>query len=118
MGRKLSLLFLCAAVGMIAYACLNYWSYHNAPLFKRFERQWHQDVVELEESGKLPKAWFDVGEIEMIGGNPETKEWLAKIRVPLHSRKDGGYRLECLVVNWEEEGKHGAMVQYNLVDLK
>ncbi|MGZ3721911.1 MAG: hypothetical protein ACXVA9_03200, partial [Bdellovibrionales bacterium] len=76
------------------------------------------DVEQLEASGKLPKEWSDVSLIEVIGGTPETKDWLGRIYVPLKSKKGGHYKLEVLVVVWEEEGKRGTLVQYNLVDLK
>lgn len=104
--------------GITAYVCLDFWSSRNAPLYKRFERQWAEDVDELEASGKLPAAWFDVGHLELYGGNPESKEWLQRIHVPLKTKKDGHYSLEVLVVAWEEDGKRGTLVQYDLVDLK
>lgn len=117
MQNRIPLFLLCVAIGIVAYLCLDYWSIRNAPLFKRLERQWAEDVEQLELSKKLPPAWFDVREIEVIGGTPETKEWLAKIHVPLKPKKDGRYKLEVLVVVWEEEGKHGTLVQYDLVDI-
>ncbi len=55
----------------------------------------------------------------MYGGTPESKNWLKRIDVPVRPHiQEGGNRLEVLVVVWEEEGKQGALVQYNLVDLK
>jgi hypothetical protein len=106
------------AIGIVAYVCLDFWSARNAPLYKRLERQWAEDVANLEASGKLPKAWFDVRGIELIGGTPETKEYLSRIHIPFTPKKDGHFKLEILVVMWEEEGKRGTLLQYNLVDLK
>lgn len=117
--RRISLLILCFAVGLLAFATLDYWHARNAPLPQRLERQWREDLERLEASHKLPAAWFDVGEVEVFGGTPETKDWLAKIKVPLYAKKkQGGHKLEVLVVVWEENGKDGVLVQYNLIDLK
>lgn len=118
-SKRISSLFLCFAVAILSFVVLDFWSSRNAPLFKRFERQWHEDVTKLEKSAKLPKGWYDVAEIELIGGTPETKDWLRRIKVPLEPKKaDGKHKLEILVVVWEEDGKRGVLVQYNLVDLE
>ncbi len=117
--KRLASLFLCMAAAVMAFLILDIWSQRNAPLFRKFEMQWATDVRLLEESGKLPKGWFDVREIELIGGTPETKTWLSRIEVPLRAKNpDGHHKLEVLVVIWEEEGTRGALVQYNLVNLK
>lgn len=117
--KRASSLLLCLSVAILSFVVLDFWSSRNAPLFKRFERQWSEDVEQLEKSKKLPKSWFDVSEVELIGGTPETKDWLRRIKVPLEPKKaDGKHKLEILVVVWEEEGNRGVMVQYNLVDLE
>ncbi len=118
MRQKLHLLIWCAAVGVAAFACLSYYSQSQAPLYKKLEIQWRNDVEDLEASKRLPSSWFDVKELEVIGGTPETKDWLQRIQVPLKTKPGGGFHLEVLVVAWEEEGKRGALVQYNLVDIK
>jgi hypothetical protein len=118
MARRLPPLLLCAAFAILAYVCLDFWSSRNAPLYKRFERQWKEDVEQLENSKKLPPAWFDVRDLEIYGGTPESKDWLGRIQVPLRTRAEGKHKLEVLVVAWEEDGKRGTLVQYNLVDLK
>lgn len=112
------LLIWCVAVGIGAFACLNYYSQSRAPLYKKFERQWRDDVKLLEASQRLPKPWFNVKDLEIIGGTPETKDWLKRIDIPLQTKLDGQFHLEVLVVAWEEDGKRGALVQYNLVDIK
>lgn len=104
--------------GLSAYVALDFWNSRNAPLFKIFERQWHQDVETLEASGKLPKPWFAIKDLEIYGGTPESKAWLKRIKHPLKTKLAGTHKLEVLVVAWEEDGKNGVLVQYNLVDLK
>lgn len=113
------LILWCAALAISAYIVLDYWHLRNAPLYKRFERQWAQDIDSLEKSRKLPPPWFDVAEVELIGGNPEGKKWLKQIKVPVDAKNaKGHHKLEVLIVPWHEDGKDGVMLQYNLVDLK
>ena len=59
-----------------------------------------------------------IGEIEVIGGTAETRDWLGRIQIPIKPKKGGKNKLEILVVVWEEEGKRGTLVQYNLSDAK
>lgn len=119
LSKRLHLLFWCVAVGLLSYIVLDLWSSRNAPLFRRLETQWADDVRLLETSKNLPPGWFDVKEVEIFGGTPETKAILRKIKVPVGIKKhDGEHKLEVLVVVWEEEGKRGALIQYNLVNLK
>jgi hypothetical protein len=119
MQRRFTLLLWCAALALISYVTLDFWHGRNAPLYKKLERQWAEDVNLLEESGKLPQPWFKVKEIEIIGGTPETRALLKRIKKPVGVKNENGsHKLEVLVVIWEEEGKRGTMIQYNLVDLK
>lgn len=115
--RRFALLSGCLAVAIASYVLLDFWSRRNGPLYRRFEHQWQEDVRLLESSPRLPKQWFDVKEIELIGGTPETKKWLAQIQVPLKTNPNGKHRMDVLVVVWEEEGVRGVMVQYNLEEL-
>jgi hypothetical protein len=118
-AKRAALLLFCFSVAILAFVLLDVWSTRNAPLYKKLERKWTEDVELLEGSHKLPKGWDDIGEIELIGGNPETKAILRKIKVPLSiKKKNGQHKLEVLLVIWEADGKRGALTQYNLVDLK
>lgn len=117
-NRRLYLLFWCVATGLIAFIALDYWSAHTASLPRQFERQWNDDVESLEQSQKLPKGWFEVSQVEIHGGTPESRQWLKLVQAPIAAKsKDGQYKLEVLVVVWEEEGQRGVLVQYNLVHL-
>lgn len=118
MSRKLSLLSFGVAIGLVAFVLLDHYSRLRLPLPKRFERQWAADVTELEASGKLPAAWSEVGEIKIIGGTRETRDWLDHVKSPLKPNPQGRHRMEVLVVIWEENGKRGALVQYNIEDGK
>src|SRR6478609_9054170 len=111
---RIYLLLWCASLAIVSYLVLDLWLSRNAPIHKRLERQWAADVKALESSPKLPKPWFDVSEVEIIGGTPESKSWLRQITVPVGPKKENGnHKLEVLVVSWQEDGQSGVMIQYN-----
>ena len=118
MANRIPLLLFCAAIGILAYLCFDFWSVRHAPLYSKLETQWTADIQQLEASKKLPKAWFDVRDVEVYPGTLETKNWLQHIQVPLHRKTDGHYKLKVLVIAWEENGIRGTLVQYDLMDLK
>jgi hypothetical protein len=115
---RLGFLFIGAAVAAVAFVLLNMWSARNAPLWKRLEHRWAEDVELMESSGKLPAAWADVKSYDLIGGTPESRAWLKLIHPPLKTNPKGRHRMDVLVVGWEESGKRGALIQYNIEDLK
>lgn len=93
-------------------------SQRNEPLYKRFETQWAEDVRALEASGKLPAVWKDVKDVKIIGGTPETKSWLKRIETPALGTPEGHHHMDVLVVVWDESGKRGVLLQYNIEDGK
>ncbi len=117
--KRAYLILWCAAVAILAYLILDYWNARNATPLVKFERQWAEDVAQLEASKKLPKPWFDVREVELFGGTPESRGWLKEMKIPVAQKNpDGQHKLEVLIVPWEEDGKTGVMIQYNLTELK
>lgn len=113
---RLFLLFWCISAGLLAYVLLQIYSARQAPLYKKFELQWAADVELLEKSPKLPAVWKDVHDVQVIGGTPETKAWLRRIQVPITVNPKGKNHMEILVVAWEENGKRGVLLQYNIED--
>src|SRR5690606_4847569 len=49
---------------------------------------------------------------------PLAKKWLAEIESPIQVTKEGTHKLEVLLLSWEEGEKLGAVIQYDLVDMK
>lgn len=112
------LLLFCLATGLVSYILLDAWSARNAPLYRRFERFWSQDVELLTRSSKLPKSWYEVSEIKIIPGSIETKNLLNRFESPLKVTKlDGPNRLEVIVYAWKEGEKIGVLMQYNIEDI-
>ena len=90
------MLFLCIAFGAGGYFLLDTW---------RFDKS-------------LPKIWSSIREIELSPGTEESVSWLKQLQIPVILNKDGNYKLQILFVPWEEGGKVGTFIQYDLVDLK
>lgn len=119
MLNRLHLLIWCVAAGLLAIACFQFWHQRNSPLYQRFESQWRQDIALLEESGKLRPAWFEIREIQIVGGTPETRAWLERISPPIRSKgAEGHFDLEVLTIAWEEAGVYGVTLQYTFTDIK
>lgn len=116
MLNRIHLIVWCLAAAILSFVILEYWNSNNAKSFQKFERLWQEDVALLEQSGKLPAGWFDVAEIVVIGGTPESKDWLKRIKTPLKLKSGGNFKLEVLVVVWEENRKKGILIQYDLVN--
>lgn len=71
----------------------------------------------MQEKHQLPEQWNSVREVELVPGDDLSKEWLKHLQVPIVLKKDGGFRLQVMLVPWEEDGKHGALMQYDMEDL-
>ena len=118
MSKKIALLLLCVAVGIASYIALDFWALQNGHPESRLERLWAEDVADLAEAKKLPPFWNDIQKVEMYGGDTQAKDWARKIEVPIKTNPQGTHKLEVLLLTWEENGKRGAVIQYDAVDLK
>lgn len=80
---------------------------------------WGQDVQKLELAKAVPPGWYTLKEITYFGGDPGAKNWIIEgLRAPHPVSNEGTHRLEVLLLSFEDEGRDGAIIQYNLVNLK
>lgn len=79
---------------------------------------WERDLDTLIQQKKLPPTWNNIREVVLIGGTKTAKQWLKEVGSPVKINAKGNQKLEILVLSWEDEGKEGAIVQYNLIDLE
>ena len=70
----------------------------------------------LRKSGKLPKEFQSIKEVQYFTGDKYAKAWLPHISAPVELKKEGRYKLEILLVSWQERKKAGVMIQYDLID--
>ncbi len=85
---------------------------------QKIESLWKQDLELLVRNRKLPKEWIDVSEVKVNPLGESAKNLLKDIQVPISTKPNGAYTLEVSVDDWEENGKKGVMIQYQLFDNK
>src|ERR1700692_1590925 len=104
----MALFFLCLMFAVLAYVVLDTWRFENLKPVAKLQQLWEEDMLALNQGGRLPSEWSQIREIQLLGGNEESKAWLKQIQIPVHLNKEGTYRLQILLVSWAEEGKIGA----------
>ena len=93
--------------------------FHASTHREKLQVLWEQDVKKLELAEAVPPGWHSLKEITYFGGDPGAKNWIIEgLRAPHPVKKDGTHRLEVLLLSFEDEGRDGAIIQYNLVNLK
>lgn len=118
MIKNIALLFCVASLALFGYLGVRFWRFQTMSPVQRLQILWAQDIQKMEASGKMPAAWHSIQEIELYGGTKESKEWLKQLKIPIPLHRDGTHRLEILLVAWDEGPKKGAMIQYDLVNIK
>lgn len=118
MIRRIALFLLCGAFGIGAYILLDTWSFFKSSPEKKMQRLWEEDTEALRDAKVLPPQWDSIREVRYNAHDPEAVKMIKKLEVPVRLKKDGDYRLDILFVPWSEDGKTGAFIQYDLVDLK
>lgn len=115
--RIAALLTILLALLITAYVVDDFNKFESLDEAKKLEHLWQQDLENLRQAGKLPKAFRQIQSIRLIPGSEQAQDWLKKIQVPIPVQKDGNYLLEILVLSWNEGEVLGAIIQYNLVEL-
>lgn len=112
------LILIITALFGFGYALWDYQSFQALPPPEKLERLWKNDIRKLKKAQKLHPGWKNIAEIESFAGTDPAKKWLKEIQIPIATQVNGDHKLEVLLLSWEDEGKIGAVIQYNLVDKK
>ncbi|MEK7357455.1 MAG: hypothetical protein AAB250_13470, partial [Bdellovibrionota bacterium] len=107
-------LIVGAAVAAQVYN-VEYWL---LPSKQKFAQNWQNDVAALEKSGKLPESWQQIREIVVKTDNSPAQTWVVGLEAPIKKKQDGFFRLDVFVAHWIDDDRYGALIQYNLVDLR
>ena len=95
------------------------YQFHMLSHREKLQSLWEADAKKLEESKVVPPGWYKLREIDYFGGDPTAKNWIIEgLRAPHPVSKEGTHKLEVLLLSFEDEGRDGAIIQYNLVHLK
>lgn len=117
-GKIAGLVFVVLALSGFLVLTLDYLDSHGASPSQRLQSLWEEDLKLLADHRKLPDAWNKIREIELIPATDTAREWARSLEVPIEVHSDGSHRLEVLLLSWSQDESDGAIVQYNLVDLK
>lgn len=79
---------------------------------------WEDDLIDLNQRRLLPKEWKDIREIQLIPTDDFTKASLHQLETPITLNEKGQFRLEILMVSWQEAQQSGVIFQYNLTNMK
>lgn len=107
------------ALGWTLSSLLTQAQFLNSTEVERLQSLWNQDVADLEKAKALPEGWYRIKSTEFYSGDNGAQKWIdQKLHPPQKTLPNGTHRLEILLLSFEDKGKIGAIVQYNLVDIK
>lgn len=113
------LMVIFLALGWTLSSFLTQAQFLNSTQVEKLQSLWSQDVTDLENAKALPEGWHSIKSIEFYSGDKGAQKWIdEKLRPPQKTQPNGTHRLEILLLSFEDQGKVGAIIQYNLVDLK
>lgn len=116
--KWLSLLSLLFALLISIYVAHSYYEFQSFTEEQRLEHLIATDFNRLRSSHILPKAFDSISHIEVVTGTEQARNWLEKIKLPVEQRPDGEFKLEVLLMSFEDEGRTAAVIQYNIVNNK
>ena len=108
----MKLLGIVALVSALALGSWLLWddlSYSAMSPEQRLQALWEQDV---------PKGFQSLKSIQLIGADDRAKSWIPHLKAPLKTTPNGKYKLEVLLISWVHEKALGAIVQYDLYEVK
>lgn len=108
------ILMLVAAV-ILNQALVKFWI--SSPE-KKFALAVAEDLKLLEKSHFLPPGWQKIKKIDLTSDASHVSNWLNSHTFEIPQKKDGEYILEIFVSEWIDGYRYGALVEYDLVDIK
>jgi hypothetical protein len=115
--KKTLLFFIFIAVFGILFFATNarYWT---LPPAQKFSISVAEDLNLLEQKHFLPEAWQKIQKISLTSDASHVSNWLDEksFQIPLH--QNGEYVLEIFVSEWIDGYRYGALVEYDLVNIK
>jgi hypothetical protein len=120
MNKNVGLILVVSALAVALWVAwfgldVNYWL---APPHDKMNISWSRDVRLLEESGRLPPQWTEIKDISIRADNSPIQDWLMALKAPIRRNPNGQYRLDVFLIHLIEGNRYGAVIQYNLVDLR
>ena len=116
---RLAVLLCCLAIaGVSAQIAWDFASFYQRPLGQRFSLLWTRDTDLLTANHIFPAGISDLQSYEITAATERMESWKTDLHIPFKTSPKGHFHLEILLLSWEEKTQEGAIVQYNLVDLR
>ncbi len=82
-----------------------------------FHRVWNEDLAHLEASKKFPPGWYHLRMVEYTALDRDSWTWIENRKPNISIDPEGGFKLEVLVDQWDDEEGKAALVEYHLIEL-
>ena len=93
-------------------------SFWFAPPAKKFAMATRTDMTLLEKNHYFPKVWSNIKSIEVSSDASHVQDWLKADAFDIPKKSNGDYSLNIFVSEWIDGYRYGALVQYDLIDIK
>jgi hypothetical protein len=115
--KKISIaLVLVAIFGAIFFTTnLKFWL---LPPAQKFSIAVADDLKLLDQKHFLPEAWQKIQKISLSSDASHVSNWLNEQSFQIPVQKNGEYILEIFVSEWIDGNRYGALVEYDLVNIK
>ncbi len=115
--KKISLLIVVLAfLSLIFFATnLKFWM---LPPSQKFSVAVAEDLKLLDQKHFLPEAWQKIQKISLTSDASHVSNWLDEKSFQIPVQKNGEYILEIFVSEWIDGYRYGALVEYDLVNIK
>ena len=115
----MSWLSFAFAILISVYVAYSYYEMTQLSQEHKLEKFIAADLETLRSHRVLPASFDSVSHLEVQTGTEQARKWLEKIKLPIEQKQDGEFKLEVLLMSFEDDdGKTAAIIQYNIVNNK
>ena len=114
--KFLSTLSFALALAISIYVGYSYYEVQNFTQEQLLEKLITSDLNKLRSRNILPASFDKISHMEVQTGTEQARKWLEKMKLPIEQKADGQYKMEVLLMSFEDEGKTAAIIQYNIIN--
>jgi hypothetical protein len=116
--KVLTLLSICL---FLSFCYLKFSEFPNllTPSAKKLDFAIREDLQLLKKTKTFPaKEWMNISQVEISSDASPVQDWISKDSLVITKKPDGDFKLNVFATLWLDENRYGAIIQYDLVDLK
>ena len=117
-SKIISILCLLMSLSLCSFLLMEYYRFENATHAEKLQRMWEEDVSLLTSLKKLPASWGSLKEIKYSATSKEDFQLVQKLTSPIRLNKDGKFRMNILLLSWEDGNEKGYVFQYDIFNIK